>query len=69
MKKNNKLNIKSNWDKSINLNETELKHIKGGVDQTDWCTQYTCASECMSCPPTIIYCPDPSDFSKCGIGN
>ncbi|OJJ23469.1 hypothetical protein BKI52_03650 [marine bacterium AO1-C] len=63
--KKNKLNIKTNWDKNINLSENELKTVKGG--NTTNGSAYTCASDCMSCPPTIIYCPDPSNFSECGI--
>lgn len=63
MKKNNKLNIKSNWDKSINLSETELKTIKGGNTTNQ--SAYTCASHCDACPPTIVVCPDPSQFSNC----
>lgn len=31
MKKNRKLMINSNWDKNINLSETEMQSAKGGA--------------------------------------
>lgn len=37
MKKKSKLNIKSNWDKSINLSENELNDLKAGA------LSYACA--------------------------
>ncbi|HAS42932.1 MAG TPA: hypothetical protein DCS93_20800 [Microscillaceae bacterium] len=53
MKKKNKLNIKSNWDKSINLSETDLKDAKGGASLATCgftCYMSECQTGCFSCP-------------------